>query len=114
MGGMAFTALKARNAAELSRSEAEKMVEFMLTDLRRDLDPIGKLDILDNVGKRVADYYDAIPTADMDDDRYARNGTPTIRTPYLPTRKVIIGWGNFITGRRNTQKHSHTGHHIML
>ena len=72
MGGMAFTALKAQNAAELSRSEAEKMVEFMLTDLRRDLDPIGKLDILDNVGKRVADYYDAIPTADMDDDRYAR------------------------------------------
>jgi len=72
MGGMAFTAIQAQNAAETSRSEAEKMVEFMLTDLRQDLEPIGKLDVLDNVGSRVADYYDAIANADMDDDRLAR------------------------------------------
>ncbi len=72
MGGMAFTAVKAQNAAETSRSEAEKMVEFMLTDLRQDLAPIGKLDILNNVGSRAAEYYNAIPNANMDDDRLAR------------------------------------------
>jgi len=72
MGGMAWTAINARDAAETSRTEAEKMVEFMLTDLKQDLEPIGKLDVLDDVGKRAADYYDAIPLSDMDDDRLAR------------------------------------------
>ena len=61
MGGMAWTAVNARDAAEISRTEAEKMVEFMLTDLKQGLEPVGKLDVLDDVGKRVTDYYDAIP-----------------------------------------------------
>ena len=61
MGGMAWTAIDARDAAEISRTEAEKMVEFMLTDLKSDLEPVGKLNILDDVGKRVTQYYSAIP-----------------------------------------------------
>lgn len=72
MGGMAWTAETARDAAEISRTEAEKMVEFMLTDLKQDLEPVGKLGILDDVGSRVTDYYDAIPLSDMGDDRLAR------------------------------------------
>ena len=72
MGGMAWTALDARDEAEVSRTEAEKMVEFMLTDLKQDLEPVGKLDILDGVGTRVTDYYSVIPLSDMDDDRLAR------------------------------------------
>jgi len=72
MGGMAWTAVNARDAAEISRSEAEKMSEFMLTDLKQDLEPLGKLNVLDNVGKRVTEYYRAIPLSDMDNDRLAR------------------------------------------
>jgi len=72
MGGMAWTAIDARDEAEVSRSEAEKMVEFMITDLKSELEPVGRLSILDNVGTRVTDYYDAIPLADMDDNRLAR------------------------------------------
>ena len=72
MGGMAWTAIDARDAAEVSRTEAEKMVEFMLTDLKQSLEPLSKLNILDDVGKRVSDYYQAIPLSDMDDDRLAR------------------------------------------
>lgn len=72
MGGMAWTAVNARDAAEVSRTEAENMVEFMLTDLKQDLEPVGRLNILDDVGNRVTDYYDAIPLADMDDDRLSR------------------------------------------
>ena len=72
MGAMAWTAVDARNAAETSRSEAEKMVEFMLTDLKSDLEDVGRLKILDNVGKNVTQYYNAIPLPDMDDDRLAR------------------------------------------
>jgi len=72
MGVMALTALRAQNAAETSRLEAEKMVEFMLTDLKSELEPLGKLSVLDKVGRRVSDYYTAIPLAQMDDDRIAR------------------------------------------
>ena len=72
MATTALTAVTARNSAEISRTEAEKMVEFMLTDLKQDLEPVGKLDILDDVGSRVTEYYDAIPIPDMDDDRLAR------------------------------------------
>ncbi len=72
MGGMAWTAMDARDDAIISRTEAEKMVEYMITDLKEDLGPVGKLNILDDVGKRVTDYYDAIPLSDMDDDRIAR------------------------------------------
>ena len=72
MGGMAWTAIDAQGEAETSRSEAEKLVEYMIKDLKAQLDPVGKLDILDGVGDRVVDYYAAIPLADMDDDRLAR------------------------------------------
>ena len=72
MGGMAWMAVNARDAAEVSRTEAEKMVEYMLTELKQDLEPVGRLNILDDVGNRVTDYYDAIPLRDMDDDRLAR------------------------------------------
>lgn len=72
MGSMATTAILARGAAETSRSEAEKMAEYMISDLKQDLEPLGRLNILSDVGKRVTDYYDAIALRDMDDDRLAR------------------------------------------
>jgi len=72
MGAMTWTAVDARDEAEISRSEAENMVEYMLTDLKGELDKVGRLSILDAVGDRVTDYYDAIPLSDMDDDRLAR------------------------------------------
>ena len=72
MGALTLTAMRAQNAAEISRTEAENMVEFMLTDLKTELEPLGKLSVLDAVGARVSDYYGAIPLRDMDDDRMAR------------------------------------------
>lgn len=72
MGGMAWTAVDARGEAEASRTEAEKLVEYMVKDLKRDLEPLGKLQILDQLGEQVITYYDGIPIADMNDDRLAR------------------------------------------
>lgn len=72
MGVMAWMAIDARDEAETSRSEAEKMVEYMLTDLKEELDKVGRLSILDAVGDRVTEYYQAIPLSDMDDDRLSR------------------------------------------
>ena len=69
---MAWTAIDAREAAEVSRSEAENMVEYLITDLKKELDAVGRLSILDDVGTRVTNYYDAIPFSDMDDERLTR------------------------------------------
>lgn len=79
MGGLAWTAIDARDdaqealgKAETSRNAAEEMVEFMLKDFRDELVPLQKLDLFDSVGKQVAEYYDDIPLEDMDDDRTLR------------------------------------------
>ena len=72
MGGMAWTAIDARFAAETSRNESEKLVEFMITDLKEELETLGRTSILNDLGKRITAYYDAIPLSDMDRDRLAR------------------------------------------
>ncbi len=44
----------------------------MLTDLRGKLDPLGKLEILDDVGKRAMSYFAAVPQKELTDDELAR------------------------------------------
>jgi tetratricopeptide (TPR) repeat protein len=44
----------------------------MLTDLRDKLDPLGKLDILDDVGKRAMRYFAAVPQKELSDEELAR------------------------------------------
>jgi len=62
--GLAITAVMARdeareqrNEAQHQRSEADSLVEFMLTDLRKKLEPVGRLDVMDTVGRRALAYY---------------------------------------------------------
>jgi eukaryotic-like serine/threonine-protein kinase len=50
--------------ATLARSEAEKLINFMMTDLRDKVEPIGRLDLLDDVNRRVKAYYDTIARGD--------------------------------------------------
>ena len=52
LGTLAVFALQARDDARLQRAQAEGLVEFMLGDLRRKLEPVGRLDVLDSVGLR--------------------------------------------------------------
>lgn len=49
--------VKARAEAERQRTEAEGMVEFMLTDLRDRLKGVGRLDIMDAVNERAMAHY---------------------------------------------------------
>jgi len=79
MGVSTWNAVQARNDAQLSRSaaessrnEAERLVEFMLSDLSEDLEALGRLDIIDNVGDQVGAYYDTIPLSDMNNEHLAR------------------------------------------
>jgi tetratricopeptide (TPR) repeat protein len=66
-GGLAITAIQARDAARDQRREAESLVEYMLGDLREKLEPIGRLDALDGVGSRVLEYYRKQDTSELSD-----------------------------------------------
>ncbi|MBI5771555.1 MAG: TIR domain-containing protein [Verrucomicrobia bacterium] len=59
-------AVVARDDAKRGRDQAEDLVEFMLGDLRRKLDAVGRLDVLDSVGEKAVDYYARQPTERMD------------------------------------------------
>lgn len=58
--GLALYALGARREAEVRRAQAEKLISFMLGDLRKHLEPIGKLALLDSVGDQAMAYFAAI------------------------------------------------------
>jgi tetratricopeptide (TPR) repeat protein len=46
-----------RRRADLARTEAEGLIEFMLIDLRDKLQPVGRLDLLKDLNARVDTYY---------------------------------------------------------
>ncbi|MGK2857823.1 MAG: protein kinase domain-containing protein [Thermoanaerobaculia bacterium] len=54
----------ARLEAQRRRGDAEELVGFMLGDLRKKLEPLGRLDILDEAGTKVLGYYE-----NLDSDR---------------------------------------------
>ncbi len=57
MGGLTWTALDARVEADQRRNDAEGQIEFMLTDLREEVEKVGRLDALKVVGDRALAYY---------------------------------------------------------
>lgn len=64
--------INSRRDAESQRSHAEGLVEFMLGDLRKRLEPDGKLATLDAVGKEALAYYAAQNPETLDADALAR------------------------------------------
>ena len=72
MSTLTWFAVEARNEAEFQRNEADGLVEFMLTDLRDKLEPVGRLDALDVVGERALEYYAAQKLGDLDGDALGR------------------------------------------
>lgn len=63
---MAVFALHARDEAQLQRTQAEGLIEFMLGDLRKKLEPVGRLEVLDSVGEKSLAYYAAQQTRRLD------------------------------------------------
>jgi tetratricopeptide (TPR) repeat protein len=59
MAIMTTVALTSRREAQLQRSQAEGLVEFMLTDLRDKLREVGRLDVHATVNQRAIAYYAA-------------------------------------------------------
>ncbi|PLR21845.1 hypothetical protein SGCZBJ_19925 [Caulobacter zeae] len=67
-GVLAVVAFDARREAEAQRAEAEDLVAYMLGDLRKKLEPVGRLDVLDGVGARALAHYAHVDARDLDDE----------------------------------------------
>lgn len=67
MGAMTIATLKSRQIAREQRDETEALVAYMLGDLRQQLEPVGRLDVLDGVSAKVLAYYGKARTDRMDD-----------------------------------------------
>jgi tetratricopeptide (TPR) repeat protein len=52
---------QARVLAESARSEAEKLIVYLLDDFYLELEPVGRLDIVAKLSKRAVNYYAALP-----------------------------------------------------
>jgi tetratricopeptide (TPR) repeat protein len=72
MSTLTLLAVSARSEAERRKAEAEDLIEFMLNDLRDNLEPVGRLDALDAVGAKVIEYYDRQSEAAMTTDELGR------------------------------------------
>ncbi len=72
MSALALAAVRARDEADFQRAESDGLVEFMLTDLREKLEPVGRLDALDVVGQRALKYYAGQKTSNLDADALGR------------------------------------------
>lgn len=73
MTSLSLLAMSARSEAERRKAEAEDLIEFMLTDLKQQLQPVGRLDVLDAVGEKVIEYYSAQPSREMTADSLGRS-----------------------------------------
>jgi tetratricopeptide (TPR) repeat protein len=59
-------AVSARDEASGQRDAAESMIGYILEELRRRLDEVGRLDALDGMGDQVIAYYDALEARGTD------------------------------------------------
>src|SRR5262249_30032886 len=61
-----------KDRAERQRAAAEELSQFMLEDLTRQLQPLGRLEVLDGVGKKVEGYYRTLDSVSGADAASAR------------------------------------------
>jgi serine/threonine protein kinase/tetratricopeptide (TPR) repeat protein len=56
-----IVSVRQRSLAEKSRAEAEKLVDFLLEDFYRELEPTGRLEIVSELATQAIEYYDRLP-----------------------------------------------------
>jgi eukaryotic-like serine/threonine-protein kinase len=69
---LAVAAERARREADQRRRQAESLIGFMLGDLRKKLEAVDRLDVLDSVGDRALAYFDELPESQLTDQELAR------------------------------------------
>ena len=89
---LSVMAFQARNEAREQRREAEGLVGFMLGDLRKKLEPLGRLDALDSVGAKALGYYEKQDKASLSDEALAqRSRALTLMGEIANTRGDLDG-----------------------
>jgi tetratricopeptide (TPR) repeat protein len=66
-GYLALTAILARDDANQRRRQAEDLLGFMVGDLRKRLEPIGRLDLLQGVGDQAMTYFATVRPENLSD-----------------------------------------------
>jgi len=72
LGAGGGVALWQAREAQAQRVQAEGLIEYMLGDLRKKLQPVGRLDVLDGVGAKALAYYASQDLNRMDADSLGR------------------------------------------
>jgi tetratricopeptide (TPR) repeat protein len=72
MAVLTVLAVQGRREAERQRAQADGLIEYMLTDLREKLEPVGRLEVMDSVGQRALAYYAAQELGGLDPDALGR------------------------------------------
>ena len=68
--------LSLANARVIARqAQAEDLIDFMLGDLKKGLEPLGKLELLDAVGTKALAYFAAVPESELTRDEQFRRAT---------------------------------------
>jgi len=72
LGAGIGVALWQAREAQAQRVQAEGLIEYMIGDLRKKLQPVGRLDVLDGVGLKALDYYASQDLDHLDADSLGR------------------------------------------
>lgn len=87
---LAVYAVAQGNEAALMRGKAENLIEFMLTDLKERLEPVGRLDVLEAVGDRALAYYADQDPKSLSDDALARRAKAVMQLGTIDFRRNDI------------------------
>jgi len=68
MGSLSWVAMVSQKEAYARKADAENFVEFMLSDLRTELETFGRFDLMENAGDKVAGYYEQFDLNELDAD----------------------------------------------
>ena len=68
----ALRADAARQRAELRQGQAEELIRFMVVDLHKKLESLGRLDVLDDTGGEAMKYFAAVPAAELSEAELLR------------------------------------------
>ena len=66
---------QARGEMQRRRHQAEQLIDFMLGDLRGKLQPIGKLEILSDIGDQAMEYFAAVREEELSDEELSDRST---------------------------------------
>ncbi|WP_295442480.1 hypothetical protein [uncultured Thiodictyon sp.] len=72
--GAAWWAYRAERVATLTRGQAEDLINYRLFDLRDQLQPIGRLQLLDGVSHKAAEYFERLPADRVFADSECKRG----------------------------------------